>query len=121
RALADLRVLAAAHQEGRRRLGRRGQAAGAANGENAARAARGAAARRGGRARRRALSRARAHRSRRASRRCGGDVIGFLKGTLVSKRPPSLTIEVGGVGYELDAPMSTFYRDRKSTRLNSSH
>lgn len=36
-------------------------------------------------------------------------MIGFLKGTLVSKRPPSLTIEVGGVGYELDAPMSTFY------------
>ncbi|HEX6995333.1 MAG TPA: Holliday junction branch migration protein RuvA [Gammaproteobacteria bacterium] len=37
-------------------------------------------------------------------------MIGFLKGTLVSKRPPSLTIEVGGVGYEVDAPMSTFYR-----------
>jgi len=37
-------------------------------------------------------------------------VIGFLKGTLVSKRPPSLTIDVGGVGYEVDAPMSTFYR-----------
>jgi holliday junction DNA helicase RuvA len=37
-------------------------------------------------------------------------VIGYLRGTLVSKRPPSLTIDVGGVGYELDAPMSTFYR-----------
>jgi Holliday junction DNA helicase RuvA len=37
-------------------------------------------------------------------------VIGFLKGTLVSKRPPSLTIEVAGVGYEIDAPMSTFYK-----------
>lgn len=37
-------------------------------------------------------------------------MIGFLKGTLVGKRPPSLTIEVGGVGYELDAPMSTFYK-----------
>src|SRR5690606_1032714 len=33
-----------------------------------------------------------------------------LKGTLVSKRPPSLTIEVAGIGYEVDAPMSTFYR-----------
>jgi Holliday junction DNA helicase RuvA len=29
---------------------------------------------------------------------------------LVAKRPPSLTIDVGGVGYELEAPMSTFYR-----------
>jgi holliday junction DNA helicase RuvA len=37
-------------------------------------------------------------------------VIGFLKGTLVGKRPPSLTIEVAGVGYEVDAPMSTFYK-----------
>jgi Holliday junction DNA helicase RuvA len=37
-------------------------------------------------------------------------VIGFLKGRLVSKRPPSLTLEVAGVGYEIDAPMSTFYR-----------
>ncbi len=37
-------------------------------------------------------------------------MIGYLKGTLVAKRPPWLTLEVGGVGYELEAPMSTFYR-----------
>ena len=37
-------------------------------------------------------------------------MIGFLKGTLVSKRPPELTLDVGGVGYELEAPMSTFYK-----------
>ena len=37
-------------------------------------------------------------------------MIGFLRGILVSKRPPSLTVDVGGVGYELEAPMSTFYR-----------
>lgn len=37
-------------------------------------------------------------------------MIGFLKGTLVSKRPPGLTVDVGGIGYELEAPMSTFYR-----------
>ncbi len=36
-------------------------------------------------------------------------MIGFLRGTLVSKRPPQLTLDVGGVGYELEAPMSTFY------------
>jgi Holliday junction DNA helicase RuvA len=36
-------------------------------------------------------------------------VIGSLAGTLVQKAPPALTVEVGGVGYELEAPMSTFY------------
>jgi Holliday junction DNA helicase RuvA len=37
-------------------------------------------------------------------------MIGFLRGTLIAKRPPWLTIDVAGVGYELEAPMSTFYR-----------
>jgi Holliday junction DNA helicase RuvA len=37
-------------------------------------------------------------------------MIGSLRGTLTSKRPPWLTLDVGGVGYELEAPMSTFYR-----------
>jgi Holliday junction DNA helicase RuvA len=37
-------------------------------------------------------------------------MIGSLRGTLTSKRPPALTVEVAGVGYELEAPMSTFYR-----------
>jgi len=37
-------------------------------------------------------------------------VIGFLRGTLIVKRPPSLTLDVAGVGYEIEAPMSTFYR-----------
>jgi holliday junction DNA helicase RuvA len=36
-------------------------------------------------------------------------MIGRLRGTLVSKQPPWLLIEVGGVGYELEAPMSTIY------------
>ena len=37
-------------------------------------------------------------------------MIGSLRGTLTSKRPPWVTLDVGGVGYEIEAPMSTFYR-----------
>ena len=37
-------------------------------------------------------------------------MIGSLRGTLTSKRPPWLVLDVAGVGYELEAPMSTFYR-----------
>lgn len=36
-------------------------------------------------------------------------MIGRLKGILVSKQPPWLVIDVGGVGYELEAPMSTIF------------
>lgn len=36
-------------------------------------------------------------------------MIGRLRGELVMKNPPQLMLEVGGVGYELEAPMSTFY------------
>jgi len=32
-----------------------------------------------------------------------------LKGRLALKQPPSLMVDVHGVGYELEAPMSTFY------------
>ncbi|NGX16654.1 Holliday junction branch migration protein RuvA [Wenzhouxiangella sp. XN24] len=37
-------------------------------------------------------------------------MIGFLNGTLVARHPPQLLVDVGGVGYELEAPMSTFYQ-----------
>jgi len=36
-------------------------------------------------------------------------MIGRLRGELVLKRPPHLLLEVAGVGYELEAPMTTFY------------
>lgn len=36
-------------------------------------------------------------------------MIGRLTGTLLEKNPPALLIDVQGVGYEVDAPMSTFY------------
>jgi Holliday junction DNA helicase RuvA len=36
-------------------------------------------------------------------------MIGSLAGVLASKSPPHLLLEVGGIGYEIEAPMSTFY------------
>ncbi len=36
-------------------------------------------------------------------------MIGFLNGIIISKNPPTLVLDVHGVGYEIEAPMTTFY------------
>ena len=36
-------------------------------------------------------------------------MIGFIRGKLISKTPPQLVVDVQGVGYEVEAPMTTFY------------
>ncbi len=36
-------------------------------------------------------------------------MIGRLSGVLVEKNPPQILLDVGGVAYEIDVPMSTFY------------
>ncbi|MDP3038130.1 MAG: OB-fold domain-containing protein, partial [Rhodocyclaceae bacterium] len=36
-------------------------------------------------------------------------MIGRIAGKLLEKNPPQILIDVGGVGYEVDVPMSTFY------------
>jgi holliday junction DNA helicase RuvA len=37
-------------------------------------------------------------------------MIGRLSGTLLEKNPPQILVDVHGVGYEVDVPMSTFYQ-----------
>jgi Holliday junction DNA helicase RuvA len=36
-------------------------------------------------------------------------VIGRLTGLLLEKNPPQVIVDLGGLGYEVDVPMSTFY------------
>ncbi len=37
-------------------------------------------------------------------------MIGKIRGIILEKQPPQLIVDVNGLGYEIDAPMSTFYQ-----------
>lgn len=37
-------------------------------------------------------------------------MIGKIRGLILEKQPPQLLVDVHGIGYEIDAPMSTFYQ-----------
>ncbi len=37
------------------------------------------------------------------------DMIGRMTGILLEKKPPQVLLDVRGIGYEIDVPMSTFY------------
>lgn len=37
-------------------------------------------------------------------------MIGKIRGIILEKQPPQLLVDVQGVGYEIDSPMSTFYQ-----------
>jgi Holliday junction DNA helicase RuvA len=37
-------------------------------------------------------------------------LIGKINGKLIERRPPQVTVDVYGIGYEIDVPMSTFYQ-----------
>src|SRR6185369_906983 len=107
------RICAERNQASGRRHGRSRQGPDPAHGRHAAEHFDEDAGRCGRRACRRADTRAHT-REHRAHRHPAHSVetaamIGRLKGVLASKMPPWLVVDVGGVGYELEAPMSTVF------------
>ncbi len=48
-------------------------------------------------------------------------MIGRLTGKLLGKEPPLLWLDVNGVGYELEAPLSTFYKLPEAGQVLSLH
>ena len=36
-------------------------------------------------------------------------MIGSIRGTLIDKSPPWIQVDCGGIGYEIEVPMSTYY------------
>src|SRR6185503_12093239 len=111
---AGFRIQRAPGEAGGGRQRPRAQGPGAAHGAPPARASGRAFAGCGRRARLRHLSRARAQPGEHGYESLPPEkrkarVIGRLQGRLAAKHPPQVMLDVGGVGYELDVPMSTFY------------
>jgi len=48
-------------------------------------------------------------------------MIGRLTGILIEKNPPQICIDVHGLGYELDVPMSTYYQLPATGEVTSLH
>lgn len=48
-------------------------------------------------------------------------MIGRLQGVLLNKQPPALLVDVNGVGYEVEAPMSTFYQLPETEQVVTLH
>lgn len=48
-------------------------------------------------------------------------MIGRITGLLLEKNPPQIVVDVGGLGYEIDVPMSTFYNLPASGQKVSLH
>jgi len=46
-------------------------------------------------------------------------MIGRISGTLIEKIPPDVVIDVGGVGYEIQLPMTSFYQLPETGQLTS--
>ncbi len=48
-------------------------------------------------------------------------MIGYLTGKILEKNPPEVLLEVGGIGYEILCPMSTFYKisDKSNISLHT--
>lgn len=48
-------------------------------------------------------------------------MIGRISGLVLEKNPPQIVVDVGGIGYEIDVPMSTFYNLPASGQKVSLH
>lgn len=47
-------------------------------------------------------------------------MIATIRGKILQKNPPQVVIECGGLGYEIDVPMSTFYNSSEHRRRSVS-